>query len=129
MAPKKVLIVDDDEGFVASNRDMLEVLGYEVGTASNGAEALEQAMALKPDLMILDVMMTYDTEGFDVARKMRSIPELAGMKILLVSGIVSAKNLPKAAQPDEQWLPVERVLEKPIDPPKLIGEIEKLIGN
>lgn len=129
MAPKKVLLVDDDEGFVASNRDMLEVLGYEVGTASNGAEALEQAMRLKPDLMILDVMMTYDTEGFDVARKMRSIPELANMKILLVSGIVSAKNLPKAAQPDENWLPVERVLEKPIDPPKLIGEIEKLIGD
>ncbi len=129
MAPKKVLIVDDDEGFVASNRDMLEVLGYEVATAANGAEALEQATTLKPDLMILDVMMTYDTEGFDVARKMRSIPELAGMKILLVSGIVSAKNLPRAAQPDEQWLPVERVLEKPIDPPKLIGEIEKLIGD
>jgi CheY-like chemotaxis protein len=124
---KTILLVDDDVDFVESNTVMLEAFGYRVISATDGSRALALASAEHPDLMILDIMMTYDTEGFDVAREVRSRPELRDMKILMVSGIVSEKKLGGMPKPDGQWLPVERVLEKPIDPPKLIAEVQRLL--
>jgi len=66
---KRILIVDDDESFAESNRDLLEAYGCEVVTAKNGTDGLALAKQIRPDLMILDVMMTTETEGFEVARK------------------------------------------------------------
>lgn len=127
--PKKILLVDDDRDFLESNRIMLEACGYEIQTAENGKEAIAAAVKMIPDLMILDVMMTYDTEGLDVAREVRTHPELNAMKILMVSGIAHLKKLEKMPKPDEQWLPVDRVLEKPIEPSTLMAELEKLLAD
>jgi CheY-like chemotaxis protein len=126
---KTILLVDDDEEFTASNREMLEAFGYRVLTACNGTEGVATAQREQPDLMILDMMMTYDTEGLDVARAIRANQSLSSMKILMVSGIVSEKKLSAMPKPDPQWLPVERTLEKPIDPPRLIAEVQRLLGT
>jgi CheY-like chemotaxis protein len=123
----KILIVDDDESFVDSNRDLLEAYGYEVHTARNGAEGLELARKVRPNVIVLDVMMATDTEGFEVARKIPESPELQNTKVLLVTGLTKAMNLPGGVTPDKTWLPVERVLEKPIPPGRLIAEVEKLL--
>lgn len=124
---KKILLVDDDVDFCDSNRDLLEACGYTVETAHNGADGLEKARAVKPDIMILDVMMATDTEGFEVARKIPETPELKHMKVLLVTGIVKDLHLPCGVEPDATWLPVDRVLEKPIDPGRLLKEIERAL--
>ncbi len=124
---KTILLVDDDRSFVESNQDLLEAYGYNVLTAYDGASGFEIARSQHPDLMVLDVMMTYETEGFDLAKKIRECPELQDMKILLVSGIAKIKNLPFKLEPDPERLPVDRVLEKPIDPPRFIDEIERLL--
>jgi two-component system alkaline phosphatase synthesis response regulator PhoP len=125
-ASKTILLVDDDQSFVESNQDLLEAYGYHVLTAYDGTRGLETAKREHPDLMVLDVMMTYDTEGFDVAKKIRETPELKGMKILLISGITKIKNIPKL-EPDKDRLPVDRILEKPINPARFIDEVEKLL--
>jgi len=124
---KKILIVDDDESFVDSNRELLEAYGYEVHTAYDGESGLSKAKQVRPDLMILDVMMAHDTEGFEIARKIQKESELAQMKLLLVSGITREMKLPFKLTPDSTWLPVNRVLEKPIDPARLIREIGKML--
>jgi two-component system, OmpR family, alkaline phosphatase synthesis response regulator PhoP len=121
----KVLIVDDDEAFVESNRDLLEACGYEVHSANDGASGLETARRVKPDVMILDVMMRSDTEGLDVARRVRDFPELQTMRVILVTGVTRALHLPADLAPDEHWLPVDRVLEKPIQPERLIKELQR----
>ncbi|MBD3345583.1 MAG: response regulator [Chitinivibrionales bacterium] len=126
---KKIVLIDDDEDFIASVAELLEAFDYEVFSAFNGSDGLALAVNERPDLIILDVMMTYETEGFDIARKIRTKPELKSTKVLLVSGIVSEKRLPSLLKPDVQWLPVERILEKPIEPSKLIGEVEKLLDE
>jgi CheY-like chemotaxis protein len=125
---RSILIVDDDAAFAESNKDLLEAYGYEVRTARDGREGIDLARRMRPDLMILDVMMTTDTEGFDVARSIREIPELKAMPILLVTGIVQAMNLPATPEPDDKWLPVERILEKPIDPSRLVKEVERVLN-
>jgi two-component system, OmpR family, alkaline phosphatase synthesis response regulator PhoP len=124
---KKILIVDDDEAFSESNRDLLEACGFMVYTASNGDDGVRLAREILPDLMILDVMMRTETEGFEVARRIAGMPELAKMGILLVTGVTRAMRLPADLVPDKNWLPVDRVLEKPIVPDHLILEIERVL--
>ena len=127
-APRKVLLVDDDETFVESNRDLLEAYGYSVSTARDGAEAVDVARQVLPEVMVLDVMMRTDTDGLDVARRVREIPELSGMRVVLVTGVARALQLPHDLEPDERWLPVDRILEKPVEPARLLGEIERVLG-
>ncbi len=124
-----ILIVDDDVDFAQSNIDLLESFGYEVHVAHDGKSGLELAKKILPDLMILDVMMATDTEGFEVARKIPESRELKHMKVLLVTGIERALHLPEGLKPDDTWLPVDGILDKPIPPGRLIKEIEKVIKN
>lgn len=121
----KVVLVDDDVAFVESNKDLLEAYDYQVYTAHDGASGLEVAKQERPALMVLDVMMAGRPEGFEIARKIPKTPELKGMKVLLVTGF--SKSMNRKLEPDEEWLPVTRILEKPIDPARLISEIQKLL--
>ena len=125
--PKTILVVDDDSDFVESNRDLLEAHGYTVIVAYDGRSGFEAACRELPDLMILDVMMASATEGFEIARMVRAEPSLRGLRVLLVTGVSKAMDLPFRLEPDEKWLPVNRVLEKPILPRQLIAEIEKAL--
>ena len=126
---KKILLVDDDVDFAQSNKDLLEACGYDVIIAHDGTSGLEKAKQEHPDLMILDVMMATDTEGFEVARKVPEIPELRGLPVLLVTGVAKALHLPGHLEPDSTWLPVDRILAKPIDPARLLAEVERILNQ
>ena len=104
---------------------MLEAEGYTVFKAYNGVEGLALAKEEHPDLMILDVMMTSTTEGLEVSRKIPEIPELKNIQVILVTGVTQEMNLPFKLEPDDSWLPVACVMEKPIDHEKLIKEISE----
>ncbi|WP_434752064.1 response regulator transcription factor [Paenibacillus amylolyticus] len=71
-----ILIVDDDEKIVSMLRRGLAFEGYEVQTASNGAEGLSKLMDKEPDIVVLDVMMP-QVDGFEVCRRLRE----AGSKV------------------------------------------------
>ena len=124
---KTILIVDDDASLVESTKDLLEANGYEVIYAYEGESGLEMAKEHKPDLMILDVMMATKTQGFEVARKVPETPELKDLPILLVTGVRGKMGLGYGFEPDMTWLPVERVMEKPVEPARLLATIEKLL--
>jgi CBS domain-containing protein/CheY-like chemotaxis protein len=123
----KILIVDDDADFVKSTGDLLAAHGYEVVAAPDGAAGLAKARQERPDLMVLDVMMATQTEGFEVARKIPEAAELRKMPVLLVTGIRNAMKLGYRLEPDETWLPVNRIMEKPIEPGAFIAAIGELL--
>ncbi len=125
----RILIVDNDHEFTRINKDFLEEHGYTVLTANDGAGGLELAIREKPDLMLLDVMTAENTEGFAISRKIPQTPELRNMPVIMVTGIRHTMNLPFRLEPDETWLPVDSVLEKPIAPVKLWEEIRKRLNN
>lgn len=127
-AAKTILLIDDDTDLTAATRAVLESNGYAVIEAHSGPEGLKMAFAHKPALIILDVMMASDTEGFDVSRSVKAAPELAGTPIILLTGIRRMMNLPFALEPDVAHLPVKIVLEKPVPPAKLLEEIGKLLA-
>ena len=67
---KTILVVDDHPSFRASARSLLEAEGFEVvGEAADGAEALEKAAELHPDVVLLDIQLP-DFDGFEVARRL-----------------------------------------------------------
>lgn len=120
---KKVLIIDDDADFVESIENLLEARGYEVVSASNGKEGVEVAKKEKPNLIILDVMMTTKDEGFNVARQLNELDGVKGTPVVMVTGVRREMNLPFGFEPDQTWLPVKQVLEKPIKPETILKAV------
>jgi len=120
---KKVLMIDDDPEFVDAISNLLDAKGYEVHTASNGKDGVAKAKAENPDIILLDVMMTTKNEGFNVARELHEDPKLATIPIIIMTGIRREMNLPFGFEPDETWLPVKKVLEKPVKPEVLLSAI------
>ncbi len=124
----KILIVDDDADFVEAMKTLLEVKGgYEVESAFSGKEGFEKAKVFKPGLILLDVMMTHKSEGFDTAQNIKNDPIIKDIPVIIVSGIRKEMNLPFGFEPNEDWLPVKAVLEKPVKPEVLLKAIHENI--
>ncbi len=130
----KILIVDDDKGIVEAMKIILESKDYEVVTAYSGAEGMERVQDSKPDLIILDVMMSHTTDGFQVSRKLKADPETAHIPILMVTAI--HEEMDKQFAPgfvryspktDDDYLPVEDFMEKPVEPAELLDRVSKLL--
>ena len=102
MLPAKILVVDDDPDFVEIMRTILEANSYEVVTAANGSQALAQVKAERPDLMILDIMMSTVLDGLDVSEKLAEDPDARYMPVIMVSSIAEtpyAHVFPMGEQP------------------------------
>jgi two-component system alkaline phosphatase synthesis response regulator PhoP len=123
----KVLMIDDDPEFVDAIFNLLDAKGYEVHTASNGKDGVAKARAENPDIILLDVMMTTKHEGFDTAREMHGDETIKDIPIIIMTGIRKEMNLPFGFEPDETWLPVKTVLEKPVKPEVLLGAVAEHI--
>jgi two-component system alkaline phosphatase synthesis response regulator PhoP len=126
---KKILIVDDDVDLVEATRLLLESKGYAVISGHGGADGMELARKEKPDLMLLDVMMKHDSEGFEVARQLKADPATAKLPVIMVTGVRRSKRLPFQFEPDADWLPVKAILEKPVKPESLLKAIGAALGK
>jgi DNA-binding response OmpR family regulator len=80
----RILVADDDPDLLELLRLNLEAEGHTVAVACDGTEALEMAMQVRPDLLVLDVMMP-GLDGLEVTRKLRERPETAGLPIVLLT--------------------------------------------
>lgn len=83
MAPK-VLIVDDEEHIIELITFNLELKGYEVDSASDGEEALQKFKKIKPDLILLDIMLP-KINGIEVCRRIRESEELPDVAIIMLT--------------------------------------------
>jgi len=129
MAKKTILIVDDDPDFVEATRVVLEGAGYAVQSASNGKEGLARLKKGGVDLLVLDVMMTDDTEGFHTAEEIRGNPATAKVPIVMLTGISQKTGFAFSPETDAEYLPVNVFLEKPVDPDVLLDEIAKALNQ
>jgi CheY-like chemotaxis protein len=84
---KKILLVDDDIDIIITLKTILKSKGYEVVSAMNKKEGIDKLRNEKPDLVILDVMMTTHYEGFEMARLMLSSEEFRNTPFLIQSSI------------------------------------------
>jgi len=135
MANPRILIIDDDPDIVEAMRMPLEANDYEVISANCGKEGLQKAREEIPDLIILDVMMETDTEGFHVAYELRSENQDSEYKncrkipILMITAISQKKGMSFSPEKDEAFLPVNDFIEKPIQPKDLLKKVAELVAN
>lgn len=135
MANQKILIIDDDPDIVEAMRMPLEANRYNVITASNGKDGLQRAKEETPDLIILDVMMETDTEGFHVAYELKSEEPDSKYKncrktpILMITAISQKKGMNFSPEKDDAFLPVDSFIEKPVQPKDLLAKVSELLAN
>jgi len=126
-AKKNILVIDDDPDVVEALRTILESVGYVVDSASDGDSGLAKMRAKKPDMVILDVMMRKETEGFHVSYVIKNDPTLAKIPILMLTAIGEKTGMKFSPDKDGAYLPVEAFVEKPIEPKDLLARVEKLL--
>ncbi len=125
----KILVVDDDSDLVAAISTILEGKGYEVAIASNKEEGMAKIKEIKPDLAILDVMMTTWQDGFEMAREVKSDEDLKNIPILMLTGVGDKTGMDfKSEAGDAEWLPVDTFLDKPVKSDVLLAEVERLLS-
>ncbi len=118
---KKVLIADDEPNIVISLEFLLRREGFEVLVAVDGEEALAKARAEKPDLVLLDVMMP-KMNGFDVCQALRADPELAGMRVLMLTAKGRDTEVSKGL-----GLGADAYVTKPFSTKELVTQIRSLL--
>ncbi len=127
---KDILVIEDDRDMVNSYRIILESRKYLVRAAFSGKEGQAKIQEKIPDLIILDVMMATDTDGFDLAFKLKNNPKYSKIPIIMVTSFQKkiAEQGPERFQHilGENW-PVAQFLEKPVDPEELLSVVEKQI--
>ncbi len=130
MQKAKILIADDDPDIRDSLRAILESQQYTVVTAADKDEGMEKIRAEKPDLAILDVMMSTWQDGFEMSRELKKDPQFKDMPILMLTGIKNETGIDFIQTAgDPIWCPVDAFLEKPVEPGILLGEIAKLLSE
>jgi len=130
MENAKIIVIDDDQDIRDSLKAILESRQYTVTTAANRNEGMEKIEAEKPDLIMLDVMMSSWLDGFDMSKKLKKDPKFKDIPILMLTGIREKTKMdfsPKEGGPD--WFTVDAYLEKPIQPNVLLSEVEKLLSG
>lgn len=123
----KILVVDDDPDIVHTTSKVLRAGGYEVLTAANGAKALQLMRQERPDLVLLDVMMSYVLDGLDVTREMADDPALAGIPVIMVSAVTAVTNV--EIRPGEKLSPVDDWLVKPVSPQVLLDKVAQVLRH
>ncbi|HEY9630052.1 MAG TPA: response regulator [Coleofasciculaceae cyanobacterium] len=114
-----ILIVDDIEDNTFWLQTLLEAEGYRINTASGGWEALEEVDALRPDIVLLDVLMP-DMVGYSVAERIRRNPAVSKIGIILMTAS-SVLNKDEAMNTG-----ADAFFRKPIDSDQLLSAVKML---
>ena len=93
---RSVLVIDDNIDAAQMLVEVLNVLGHTAAAANNGKAGIALALALQPDIIFLDIGMP-DMDGFEVARSLRSFPQLDGVRIVALTGWRDEQTLRLAA--------------------------------
>jgi len=125
---QKILIIDDDKDFQDAVRMVLEDHGFNVASAYGPEEGMAKVKSENPDLLILDVLMPTNYEGFDVARKIREELKMKELPILLLTAVHTEKQVPYRFAPHEEYLPVDYFLDKPVKPSVLLEKVNELLN-
>jgi len=126
---KTIMVIDDDPDVVEATRAVLESAGYQVQSALNGTDGLARVKQGGIDCILLDVMMTQDTEGFHVAQSLKEDEATAAIPVVMLTAVGQKSGFEFSPETDKDYMPVEAFLEKPVDPEQLLATIEKAMAT
>ncbi|NCO60468.1 MAG: response regulator [Deltaproteobacteria bacterium CG_4_8_14_3_um_filter_51_11] len=124
---RKILVIDDDPDFVKSTGMVLRSGGYEVVEAFSGKEGLEKSRAEKPDLYIIDLMMETYSEGSNVVKALIEDEETKTKPRIMITSV--DLQGPWDSYPEDDWMPCDFVLQKPVLPNELLGYVKDALSK
>ncbi|OQA41765.1 MAG: Response regulator PleD [Chloroflexi bacterium ADurb.Bin325] len=127
MSKAKILIVDDDPDFVEYIRTVLEANDYQTASAGNSDQGMRVLSRDKPDLVVLDVIMSSILDGLTLSQRMAEDPALMDIPIIMVTSIANTDYL--ALFPTDENIHIDAFLTKPIAPAELLRQIERLLDG
>ncbi len=119
----KILIVDDDPDVVEAVRLFLSKAGHDVVGSFSRAEGMSRLNDVKPDLLILDVMMEQPDDGIAMAQDLRR----SGFKKPIIMLTSVSKALGMSYGRDNDLVPVDEFIEKPVLPTALVDKVNNLL--
>ena len=119
---KTILLIEDEPDQIMMVALRLERHGYAVISAQSGVEGLEKARKLKPDLILLDLMMP-DFNGWDVYREMKNDDTLSSVPVIVVAANIPDRNRTII----DNLPPVDDYITKPFDVEQLIRSVENFL--
>ncbi len=121
----RILIVDDDPDIVEASQLFLEREGHETDVAYNRPDGLAKVASFNPELLILDVMMEQPDDGFLMAQELRRKGNR--LPILMLTSVASASGL--AFGQDDEMVPVDAFVPKPVEPATLVQTVARLLAR
>lgn len=122
LAPRRILVVEDDPGILRQIEFNLQAHGYEVETAMTGLQALKQLMARRPDLLITDVMMP-EMDGNELVSSVRADADLADLPIIMLTARTQDEDMVQGYQNG-----TDLYLTKPFNPAELVTFVKRILG-
>ncbi|UEG51381.1 response regulator [Mucilaginibacter daejeonensis] len=119
MPPCKVLVCDDDVDILDMTGMLLEFAGFRVITQINSRKMIDQAIAERPDVMLIDIWMPLP--GDQLTKEIKLTPQLAHIPVILFSAAIDGRIIAKEAGAD-------RFIEKPFDVDNLAAIINSVIA-
>ena len=123
MAPRKILLVDDSETVLLMERMILKKEPYQLITAKNGMEGIEKALAVKPDLILMDVVMP-EMNGFEAVRSLRQRDATRSVPIVMVTTQAEAESMEAGYESG-----CSDYITKPIDSTELLTKVRSILGD
>jgi len=118
-----ILIADDDQDILALVSFRLERAGYEVVQARNGEEAVQVALARRPDLAVIDVMMPR-VDGYEATRQLRQHEQTSRMPIILLTARVQEEDIARGFDAG-----ADDYVKKPFSPQELGSRVQAVLGR
>ena len=125
MPKAKFLVVDDDPDFVSYTATILESHGYGVVSAGNSEQGMLALSREKPDLVVLDVIMSSVLDGLSMSQRMADDPALQNVPIIMVTSIANTDYL--ALFPTDESIHIDAFLTKPIAPAELLRQVVRFL--
>jgi DNA-binding response OmpR family regulator len=113
--PTRVLLIDDDPDIHLAVQMILEPLGFAVACYQTGQAGLEAIRRDPPDVVLLDIMLTYPSEGLELACELRRDRRLKNIPLILISAIREAIGMEYGREMCPDVMSADMFLEKPID--------------
>lgn len=122
MSNAQILVIDDDPHLRRAIVRILTTAGYNILEAATGAEGLQLAADMRPDLILLDVVLP-DISGLEVCRRFKNSPEYAGTYVVLLSGVKTSSD----HQSEGLDIGADGYIVRPIEPRELVARVRAML--
>ncbi|MCX5667864.1 MAG: response regulator [Candidatus Omnitrophica bacterium] len=119
---RKILLVDDEEGFLSVIKEALEIRGFDIVTAKSAIEAGLELSSKKPDLILMDIKMP-GIDGLQACAAIKKNPDTNNIPIMVVSAISEEAQVKRAYK-----MGISDYFVKPVDIEKLVNRIKETLG-